>query len=77
MLGKIVLFDEYSNEGKIEGDNKKLYDFHIGEWLSSKHIKLNQNVSYEVEENEARNISPYLPNSQHNIHLNIKILIVE
>ena len=56
MLGAINKFDKETNEGKILGEDKQLYDFHIGEWLSEKNIILGQKVYYEVVEDEARNI---------------------
>jgi len=56
MLGTINKFDTETNEGKILGEDKQLYDFHIGEWLSDKNIILGQRVYYEIEEDEARNI---------------------
>jgi hypothetical protein len=56
MLGAINKFDTETNEGKILGEDKELYDFHIGEWLSNQNIILGQKVYYQVEEDEARNI---------------------
>ena len=56
MLGKINSFDKETNEGKILGEDKIFYDFHIGEWLSEGNIVLSQKVYFEVEEDEARNI---------------------
>jgi hypothetical protein len=56
MLGTINRFDKETNEGKILGEDKQLYDFHIGEWLSDNNIILGQKVYYEIEEDEARNI---------------------
>jgi hypothetical protein len=56
MLGAINKFDTETNEGKILGEDKQLYDFHIGEWLSNQNITLGQKVYYQVEEDEARNI---------------------
>ena len=56
MLGAINKFDTETNEGKILGEDRQLYDFHIGEWLSNQNIILGQKVYYEVEEDEARNI---------------------
>jgi len=56
MLGIINKFDTETNEGKILGEDRQLYDFHIGEWLSERNIILGQKVYYQVEEDEARNI---------------------
>ena len=56
MLGKISNFDRETNEGKILGEDRIFYDFHIGEWLSEGNIILGQKVYFEVEEDEARNI---------------------
>jgi hypothetical protein len=56
MLGTINKFDTETNEGKILGEDRQLYDFHIGEWLSERNIILGQKVYYQVEEEEARNI---------------------
>jgi hypothetical protein len=56
MFGKITTFNKETNEGKILGEDNKSYEFHIGEWLSSQPIHIEQKVYYEIEENEARNI---------------------
>jgi len=56
MVGSIFLFDEETNEGEILGVDKKRYYFHIGEWLSPCYINIGQRVSYQLVDNEARNI---------------------
>ena len=56
MRGRVLLFDEDSNEGEIVGDDEMLYEFHIGEWLSNSAIKSGCRVGFEVVDEEARNI---------------------
>ncbi|SFV61399.1 hypothetical protein MNB_SV-14-595 [hydrothermal vent metagenome] len=56
MIGTVLLFDKETNEGEILGVDKKTYDFHIGEWLSSCSINIGQKVYYEIVDDEARNI---------------------
>ena len=56
MLGEVISFDTNTNQGKILGEDEQSYDFHIGEWLSSRRINIGQKVVYDVEEDEARNI---------------------
>ena len=78
MIGEIVLFDVEMNEGVIEGEHKKYYDFHIGEWLESLRIRIGQRVIYEVEEDEARNITlDGRKTIEQVLHLKIELHLVE
>jgi len=56
MIGTVLMFDNNLNEGHILGEDKVVYDFHIGEWLSSRVIRIGEIVMYDLEEDEARNI---------------------
>ena len=58
MIGTVLFFNKDTNEGEILGVDKKIYDFHIGEWLSSCSITIGQEVCYEIVDDEARNIEP-------------------
>ena len=50
MVGIVLIFDTETNEGHISGNDERIYDFHIGEWLSEGNIILGQKVYFEVEE---------------------------
>ena len=56
MFGKVTTFNKETNEGKILGKDNQFYEFHIGEWLSSRTICKGQKVYFDVEESEAQNI---------------------
>jgi len=56
MRGKVLIFDEDTNEGKILGEDEQVVEFHIGEWLSRCKVLAGQEVCYEVVEDEAREI---------------------
>lgn len=56
MVGTVLIFDSHTNEGHILGEDKEIYDFHIGEWLSCLRIKIGEKVIFDIEEDEARNI---------------------
>ena len=71
MVGTVLMFDSDTNEGRILGEDKVIYDFHIGEWLSNQIIKIGLKVIYDVEEDEARNIELYKNKST--IYLKIDI----
>lgn len=77
MLGKISTFDNERNEGEIVGEDKVVYPFHIGEWLSNRNISVGQNVYYEVAEDEARNIINTRENKKYVLHLKIDVSILE
>jgi cold shock CspA family protein len=78
MLGNVLLFNTNTNEGEIEGVDKRRYYFHIGEWLSNHQIKIGQKVIYDIEEDEARNIKiEKIPIINHIIHVKINFSVVE
>ena len=56
MFGKVTTFNKETNEGEILGEDSQSYEFHIGEWLSTKPVNIGQKVFYQTEENEAQNI---------------------
>jgi hypothetical protein len=56
MFGKVSRFNKETNEGEILGENNQPYEFHIGEWLSSKPIHIGKKVYFNIEDREAQNI---------------------
>ena len=77
MVGTVLMFDTESNEGHISGDNEIIYDFHIGEWLSCRKIKIGERVIFDIEEGEAQNIvveEEIL--KEHTLHLQIDVSLV-
>ena len=56
MKGKVLLFDYNSRKGIIEDKNQNRYSFHIGEWLSEQPVKVGEEVSFEIPQEEALNI---------------------
>ena len=78
MIGNVLFFNKETKEGEIVGVNKKRYYFHIGEWLSCSSIRIGQKVSYEIVDNEARNIVIYEPlKRKYRVHFEIDVSIVE
>jgi len=78
MLGNVLFFNTNTNEGEIEGVDKRRYYFHIGEWLSHHQIKIGQKVIYDIEEDEARNIKiEKTPIIDHIIHVKINFSLVK
>ena len=78
MVGTILMFDIDTNEGHISGKDEMIYDFHIGEWLSSRRIKIGETVIFDIEEGEARNIEVEEENilKKHTLHLKINVSLV-
>jgi len=77
MVGNILLFNKETKEGEIVGVDKKRYCFHIGEWLSYSSIEIGQKVSYEIVDNEARNIVTEKPlNKKYRVCFEIDISLV-
>ena len=78
MVGSVFFFNKETNEGEILGEDEKKYYFHIGEWLSYHHIIIGQEVDYEIEEGEARNIKIKKPPlNEYIVHLKIDFSIAE
>ena len=78
MIGIVFIFNKETNEGEILGEDEKKYYFHIGEWLSYHHIKIGQEVDYEIEEDEARNIRvKKLPINEYIVHVKINFSLAE
>ncbi len=76
MLGRVISFDKEHNDGEILGVDNISYSFHIGEWLSTKNIKIGERVKYDIEENEARNIIIEEELKENIIHLKIDVSFV-
>ena len=78
MVGIVFFFNRETNEGEILGEDEKKYYFHIGEWLSYHHIIIGQEVDYEIEEGEARNIKiKRLRQNEYIVHLKIDFSIAD
>ena len=78
MVGNVLFFNKETKEGEIVGVNKKRYYFHIGEWISCSSIENGQKISYEIVDNEARNIVIYEPlKRKYRVHFEIDVSIVE
>ena len=77
MVGTVLMFDSDTNEGHISGEDEMIYDFHIGEWLSCRKIKIGERVIFDIEEGEARNIVVEEEISkEHTLHLKIDVSLV-
>ena len=77
MLGKVINFDNETNEGHVFGVDKMIYDFHIGEWLSCRRVEIGEKVIFDIKEDEARNIvveEEIL--KEHTLHLKIDISLI-
>ena len=56
MKGKILNFDETTNTGKISGFDGNRYDFTRNDWKSNGNPIQNNEVDFDVEENNAKEI---------------------
>jgi cold shock CspA family protein len=71
MNGRVVTFNNEANEGVIRGNNGSYYQFHIGEWLSDKPIKIGTKVQFKISDKDALDIAIF---DQFHLLRNLKFL---
>ncbi len=77
MVGTVLIFDSETNEGHILGNDERIYDFHIGEWLSCRKITIGERVIFDIKEGEAQNIVVEEEIvKEHTLHLKIDVSLV-